>query len=557
MVTMNNNQKKLPNDKSYYPDRLFKNHASWAKAVKKRDNYTCQFSFGDIYRKHNGPLEADHILPKAYGGRNILSNGRTLCKNCHAQYLIEAEQKYYSKNLHFFYLHIRDFILGLFGQPKQLQYYALLDYLTGKKSFRKGQLDAIRVLTEKKKNLIFVSPTGSGKSIIYQIAGILSQDQTLVISPLMALQKNQVEFLWRKWVPATLINSSILEEERRKRLVNILNRSYSFVFAHPKQFLLKSNYTNEITLKTNAVLLQAHFGTLCIDEAHVVNNWGKQFIEEYAELLQLRKHYNISRTIMLSASLTKKMQGELVKNLFTSGDEPEIIVTGFYRPEINLFVENFNSLNSSNENRLQFIDRLLKENKGEKTIIFATTKNQVEEITLYLKSQGYNAEGFHSKLDKKDKTRIQNRFSKESEDDLDILICTSAFGMGINISNIHLAIHYSLPFSLNDYYQQFGRIGRDGQQSKAYLLHSINESDNLIKYIQSKQIEGMDDDVKKEAILKTFDEDRKDLLNYIESNNKWNFIVDYFGQKSQSNSTLIYWIIPIIVIILLIYKLLE
>lgn len=524
-----NIQKKLFDDKDLYSEKKYNNQYSWSEAVKKRDNYICQYSIGDKYRKHNGPVEAHHIFPKEYGGKNVVSNGITLCKNCHAQFLIEAEQKYYSKSIKKFYLQIKDLITSLFGIPNQLRYFVLLEYLTNSKEFRYKQLEAIKVIIENNKNLVFVSPTGSGKSLIYQIAGIISQDQTLVISPLMALQKNQVESLWEKWVPATLINSSLPVDEKKKRIVNILNKSYSFVFAHPKQFLYKDEDTKKIELKQNNILMNANFGMMCIDEAHVIDNWGKQFIEEYSELLKLRKHFNVNKTILLSASLTKKMQDTIVENMFDDAEKPEVIVTGFYRSEIKLIVEEFNPLNLNKEDRLFFINRILNENEDQKAIIFCTTKKQVEEVTLFLKSNDHNVEGFYSKLDSKTKADIQNRFTGKYGNTLNILVCTSAFGMGINISNIHLAIHYSLPFSLNDYYQQFGRIGRDGKESKAYLLFDSYESTNMIDFIQSKQLESVDDPEKREKLIKCFNDDVKDLMNYIKADDKWSFILQYFG----------------------------
>lgn len=535
---MNNpDQPKLFNDEPACSEKNYTNLGLWANAVKQRDNFTCQYSVGDIYRKHDGPIEAHHILPKSYGGKNVISNGITLCKNCHAQFLVEAEQKFYGKNLQNFFIKIKDLVSSLFGVPNQQRYYVLLDYLTGGKTFRDEQLNAIKIVVEKNKNLIFVSPTGSGKSVIYQIAGILSQEQTLVISPLMALQKNQVESLWKRWVPATLINSSLNKEEKQKRLTNVLNSSYSFVFAHPKQFLHLDHHTEQIELRSNNLLMQANFGTLCVDEAHVIHNWGKQFIEEYAQLLKLRRHFGIKSTILLSASLTKKMQNELIDSLFDESDKPELIVTGFYRPEIKLFVEKFNPFNEENESRLSYISRLLYEANDKKAMIFATSKKQVEEVTDYLKSKGHNVEGYYSKLESEVKIKIQNRFSGEFGNDLDVLVCTSAFGMGINISNIHLAIHYSLPFSLNDYYQQFGRIGRDGRPSKAYLLYDIRESTSLINFIQSKELDKVTNQLKRNEIIESFEEDKNILLAYISSDDKWNYILDYFGDTKPDISS--------------------
>ena len=191
----------------------------------------------------------------------------------------------------------------------------------------------------------------------------------LVLSPLIALQKNQVELLWKKWIPATLINSSLNKEEKNKRLENIATASYSFVFAHPKQFLTKNFDTNQIELKLSNKLLYSPFGSLCIDEAHVIDTWGKNFIEEYGKLLILRKHLKCPRTVLLSATLTKKQQKKIADELFLENEKPKIIVTGFYRPEISLHVITFGLDNPHLTTREDFIDDLLHKNVGKKVII--------------------------------------------------------------------------------------------------------------------------------------------------------------------------------------------
>jgi len=505
----------------------------WTRLVKKRDNQICQYSLNDPFRKHYGPVEVHHIQPSQYGGKFIVSNGITLCEKCHAQFLIEAEQKYYSGVLQKYYLILQDFARSIFSLPKQIQYHKLLGYLTNKHKFRDSQLDAIKTLAEDNKNLIFVSPTGSGKSIIYQIYGILSQAQMLVLSPLIALQKNQVELLWKKWIPATLINSSLNKEEKNKRLENIATASYSFVFAHPKQFLTKNFDTNQIELKLSNKLLYSPFGSLCIDEAHVIDTWGKNFIEEYGKLLILRKHLKCPRTVLLSATLTKKQQKKIADELFLENEKPKIIVTGFYRPEISLHVITFGLDNPHLTTREDFIDDLLHKNVGKKVIIFATTKNQVDNLTLFLKQKGHNAEGYHSDIRSENirniKSQVQNRFSGNEPPEIEILVCTSAFGMGINIRNIRIAIHYSLPFSVNDYYQQVGRIGRDRLPSDAYLLNDVRESTRWIDFIDQKQLEKVLDEHKKEELKSILEKEKKDFTDYVNSPDKWKYILDYFG----------------------------
>jgi len=502
----------------------------WTRLVKQRDCFTCQFSLDDSFRVHDGPIEAHHIYPIKYWGKYVISNGITLCEKCHAQFLIEAEQKYYSGVMQKYYLLLKDFVRGIIFLPKQSQYYKLLGYLSGSHEFRDSQLDAIKTLTEEHRNLIFVSPTGSGKSIIYQLYGVLSQAQMLVLSPLMALQKNQVQSLWKRWIPATLINSTLGKKEKNQRLQNIINASYSFVFAHPKQFLAKNNQTGEIELKLSNSLLSSPFKSLCIDEAHVIDTWGKSFIEEYSKLRILRKHLQYPQTILLSATLTKKQQRKIANDLFLEDEKPKIIVTGFYRPEISLHVIEFDRRHARKRNREEYIDMLLRENVGKKTIIFATTKSQVEDLTSLLKQKGHDVEGYHSGMGNDTKSQIQDRFSGKIQPEIQILVCTSAFGMGINIPNIRLGIHYSLPFSVNDYYQQFGRIGRDGQNSDAYLLHDLTESTRFIDFIEEKQLENVIDEQKKAELISIFEAEKQVFANYINCTDKWRFILDYFGE---------------------------
>jgi ATP-dependent DNA helicase RecQ len=538
---------------------IYQNQKEWSKAVKERDSYQCVNQNNDIYHNHTGDLEAHHIFPKQNGGKNLLSNGITLCKECHASFLVEAEQKYYHNVLNTFLITINDFLRKLVFLPSEKKYYQLLHFITGSRSFRKSQLRAIKSVIEHNKNLIFVSPTGTGKSMIYQLIGMLTNEPTLIISPLMALQKDQVESLWRKWIPATFINSSLDPDEKKKRVMNILREGYLFIFAHPKQFLIRNNSSGEIDIKLSNILTQVKFGTLCIDEAHVIDTWGKSFIEEYSELRQLRNYIKFDRTLLLSASLNRRMQADVVKNLFSENEEVELIVTGFFRPEVDLFVETFFPTNQDGLSKLEFINSIIKE-KQTKSIIFVNTVIQVEEVTKFLKLNRIHAEGYHGKLDTKLKQSIQARFnelnSKMEENVIDVLVCTSAFGMGINIPNIHLSIHYSFPFSINDYYQQFGRIGRDGIRSQSYLLYNdLEESKSIVHYIHSKEIEKIDDVEKKIKLHKRFETEFNDLKEYAISTNKWQFILDHFGSDDEikNNSEKVYYALIIIISIILIY----
>lgn len=537
----------LDNDKEYALRK-------WTKLIKERDMNSCQFALPNDDRVHDGVTEAHHKFPKKYGGRNILRNGISLCKKCHAQFLIEAEQRYYFGVLNEYRITLLDLIRKISGHSPLLQYYKILYYLTGSKEFRGIQLDAIRKVIEGKKNIIVVSPTGSGKSLIYYMSGILFQGQSLVISPLIALQKEQVQKLWSKWIPATYINSELDQLEKGKRISNALRGKYSFIFIHPKQLLRKNKNTNEVELRINNPLLEAPIKMLCVDEAHVVEKYGVNFIEEYDYLGKIRNQFNSPPTILLSASLTKKMQENLKRDLFASGEETEVIVTGYYRPEIELEVVKFPlEVSGKKLTKLEYI-RTLIDSTDEKIIIFATTTKEVDDTSEYLKDCGYNAEGFHSKKSEYDKQFIQKVFSGDTGPDkeIQILVCTSAFGMGIDIKGIHLAIHYSLPFSLNDYYQQIGRIGRDGRQSKAYLLVDTMNPTAVIDFIQEKELDAVDDEKKREFLVNYYEQEKKDLMGYIEAEEKWQHILDYFGevhQKKRYDSVIIFLVIALIVYI--------
>jgi len=529
---------------------------AWSKLIKTRDGWKCVNAEKYPDREHQlYELNAHHIKPKKFGGKNIMSNGVTYCRACHAAEHPEYQEKFLD-TFKLSTIQIKDTFKKMLGLESDLKYYRALHFLTGQYTFRPFQKEAIKSIVEKKKHVFVVMPTGFGKSLIYQMPALLSNNKpSLVISPLKALQTDQVTSLLRKWVPATYINSSLSISEIKTRIFGIINNYFLFVFIHPKQLLDFNKETQAVELKLNKVIAKLQFSTLVIDEAHVIESQGLSFIKEYYYLQKIHQLYNYPQVIMLTATASKKTRDFIIEKMGLERNKIDEFVGGFFRPEIRLEVIKVNTHDKISGAYIKK-DEALKiklRNKPEgNSIVFASTISQVDTLYENLKAEGFKVTKYHSKMTTSEK-EMSNRsfFSDNDEIKADIMIATSAYGMGINIPNVHQVIHYSLPFTLTDYYQQFGRAGRDGRESEACLLFDVKESTGLIDFINKKTYENETDEEIKKLLIKTFKEERKALLEYIDSEDKWKYILDYFGEPAKSKSISRVFIILLICIIVL------
>jgi ATP-dependent DNA helicase RecQ len=332
--------------------------------------------------------------------------------------------------------------------------------LFGLERFRDGQLPVVEAALCGQSVLV-VSPTGFGKSLCFQLPAILRSGVSVVVSPLKVLMGEQVSALLRRKIPSTFINSDLDSVEKRIRYQLLANKSLKLLYAAPERFFVQN--TSELQMLWS---LKPSF--LVIDEAHCIDQWGRDFRPEYGRLNEVRRALGSPPVLAFTATAGQEMQKRILASLGVN--DARVFVRGVDRPNISLL--RWEVL--PNE-RLETIAQLCRIPipVGGKVMIFVPTRKIGEALQAYLRDQGLETPFYHAKLGSAwDREQLVKRFEGESYPIVDRIICTSAFGMGLDIPNVRLVIHYQHPSSVEDYLQEFGRAGRDGQPSVAVLLHA-------------------------------------------------------------------------------------
>jgi ATP-dependent DNA helicase RecQ len=327
----------------------------------------------------------------------------------------------------------------------------------GFSSFRPGQEEAIQSLLSGK-HTVAVMPTGSGKSLIFQLTALHLPGITLVISPLIALMKDQVDSLERHGIPATFINSSISLSEQSGRLKRMSEGKFRIVYLAPERL-------------RNARFLEVIKGIkvslLAVDEAHCISEWGHDFRPDYLHIAKFREEIRFPITVALTATATPQVQTDISRLLQL--DKPTLIVNGFNRPNLVLTVRHV----LDPIHRYSVLREALLSQPDGATIIYTGTRRDTEEVAEFVSSEmGLSACYYHAGLDAEKRTQIQNDFIHKK---LSVIVATNAFGMGIDRPDVRQVIHFSMPGSLESYYQEAGRAGRDGMPARALLLYNSGD----------------------------------------------------------------------------------
>ena len=374
---------------------------------------------------------------------------------------------------------------------------SILKETFGYDTFRPLQREVIENVMARRDTLA-VMPTGGGKSLCYQIPSLLFDGLTVVVSPLISLMKDQVEQLRAFGVPALFLNSSLGPQEYQENMDYVKRGEVKLLYVAPETLLTPRILTLLAGLKVDC---------LTIDEAHCISEWGHDFRPEYRQLVQVRKQFPQAVCLALTATATSRVRQDIRSTLqFATSNE---FVASFDRE--NLFIEVLPKRDATR----QTMD-MLERYKDQSGIVYCFSRKQVDDLASYLISRGYSARPYHAGLEDIERKRNQEAFIR---DDVQIIIATIAFGMGINKPNVRFVIHYDLPKSVEGYYQEIGRAGRDGLPAHCLLLYSYADVAKLNYFIDQKEGEERRVAIQHLNAIVGYAEDetscrRKPLLNY-------------------------------------------
>lgn len=375
-----------------------------------------------------------------------------------------------------------------------------LNNVFGYESFRPLQEEAISQVLQKEDALV-IMPTGGGKSLCYQIPALLFDGLTIVVSPLISLMKDQVEQLRQFDIPALYLNSSLTEDEYRHNVQRLRNNEVKLLYLAPETLLMP---------KTRKLLDGMTVDCFTIDEAHCISEWGHDFRPEYRQLTDVREDFPEAACLALTATATPRVRDDIKKVLQL--DESETFLASFDRKNLLLKV-------ADKDDPLEQVLDFLYTRKRESGIIYCFSRRQVDELYVELKKAGYSAKPYHAGLSEGVRNRNQEAFIR---DNINIIVATIAFGMGINKPDVRYVVHYDMPKNIESYYQQIGRAGRDGLRADCLVLYSHSDTQKIRYFINKK--EGREKEVAEQHL--------KSLLSFLETDQCRRIpLMNYFGEE--------------------------
>ena len=381
--------------------------------------------------------------------------------------------------------------------------HAKLKEFFGFDSFKADQERIIKHLVDKN-NAFVLMPTGGGKSLCYQLPALVMEGTAIVISPLIALMKNQVDAI-RGFVAgndgiAHFLNSSLSKAQITEVRKDLLSGATKLLYVAPESLTKAENV---------AMLKEIKISFYAVDEAHCISEWGHDFRPEYRRIRNIVEEIGLAPIIALTATATPKVQSDILKNL--GMPDATVFKSSFNRP--NLYYE----IRDKSDPKKDII-RYIRQNPGKSGIIYCLSRKKVEELAELLNINGIKAAPYHAGLDAKTRAENQDKFLME---EVDVIVATIAFGMGIDKPDVRFVIHYDIPKSIEGYYQETGRAGRDGREGQCITFYSYKDIQKLEKIMQGKPI--AEQEIGRQLLMET--------VAYAESNScRRKLLLSYFGE---------------------------
>lgn len=445
-------------------------------AVIQRDGGRC-IECGDALTSPEAHVH--HLIPRAYGGTDTEDNLVTLCRACHAGRHLNLQARLGRRLIERWAWRLARWLdRDLVGMTQGEKLGAIMR-LFGVQRLRPGQLDAILAAC-RGESILFVSPTGSGKSFCFQAPAVMQSGTAYVVAPLKALMSDQVRGLHRKRVPASFINGDLSPDEKKLRYELLRRGSLKFLYCAPERFDRSRVRAAEVE-----EIARTRPSFLVVDEAHCIDKWGDAFRPSYSALGAVRQMLGNPPALAFTATAGPATRDRILAAL--RAPAARVILQDVDRPNIALLRLDCPSDEERSELVAEFI-QALDHRAGGRALVFVPTLKKGREVEVLLGRTGVEAVFFHGQLAAKDREYLQGRFDGRLSPPLNVMICTSAFGMGVDIPDVRLVFHWQHPASIEDYLQEFGRAGRDGLPSLAVLFRSPRDT-SLLEFMLDRTLQ--------------------------------------------------------------------
>jgi ATP-dependent DNA helicase RecQ len=384
-----------------------------------------------------------------------------------------------------------------------------LKHFFGYDRFRPGQRKIIEEALQNR-DLLVIMPTGGGKSLCFQLPALLKPGLTVVVSPLISLMQDQVDALQDNGIGATFLNSSLNFEEVKWRESAILNGKIKLLYVAPERLLGEKFATFLESIKQKIGI-----SAFAIDEAHCVSEWGHDFRPEYRQLIQLRRRFAKIPIFALTATATKRVQADIIQQLGLH--QAGIHIASFNRPNI------YYEIQTKEQRSYNQLLKYIRQQKGS-GIVYCLSRRSVDEVAFKLQKDGIKALPYHAGIEDDKRSLNQTRFIR---DDVQVMVATIAFGMGINKPDVRFVVHYDLPRNLESYYQESGRAGRDGEPAHCTIFFSFGDL-KKIEYIIEQKPEPQEQRIARQQL--------RQIVDYAEGTEcRRTIMLRYFGERFSGN----------------------